>query len=38
MWAAPAFRERLGDFDATNTGAVFRFKAKTIFRSYLSYH
>jgi len=22
MWAAPAFRERLGDFDATNIGAV----------------
>jgi len=24
MWAAPAFRERFGDFDATNSGAVFK--------------
>ena len=29
MWAAPASRERFGDFDATNSGAVFTLTAKT---------
>ncbi|TGB54010.1 hypothetical protein CRI69_23960 [Escherichia sp. E4742] len=29
MWAAPAFRERLGDFDATNTGAVYQSATNT---------
>jgi hypothetical protein len=29
MWAAPASRERLGDFDATNGGAAFKLTAKT---------
>ena len=29
MWADPAYRERLGDLDATNTSAVFQLTAKT---------
>jgi hypothetical protein len=29
MWAAPAYRERFGDLDATKARAVFKLKAKT---------
>ena len=28
MWADPAYRERFGDLDATNTRAVFQLTAK----------
>ncbi|ROU13752.1 hypothetical protein EB837_12565 [Kluyvera ascorbata] len=28
MWADPAYRERFGDLDATNTRAVFKLTAK----------